>query len=118
MRKFMLGLGLTALLLSTGCNNLQPSRGGGTAVGRRPSPQPTAAAMVSYLNENAQRIQGLSSTDVTLDCRQGRESGVVSGRVDCSRPHNFRLTAKAVGQPMVDIGSNDREFWYWIAKAQ
>jgi hypothetical protein len=117
MRKYILGLGLSALLLSTGCNNLQPTRGG-TAVGRRPAPQPTAAAMVNYLNENAQRVQGLSSTDVTLECRQDHNSGNLSGRLDCQRPRNFRLTARVVGQPTVDIGSNGEEFWYWISKAE
>src|SRR5262249_5027994 len=118
MRKTMLGLGLGALLLSTGGSNMQPTRGGGTAAGRRPAPQPTAAAMVNYLNENAQRVQGLSCTDVTLECRQDRNSGNLSGRLDCQRPRNFRLTARVVGQPTVDIGSNGEAFWYSITKAE
>ena len=33
------------------------------------------------------------------------------------KPRNFRLGAKTLGNPVVDLGSNDQEFWYWISKA-
>ncbi|MBI1915904.1 MAG: hypothetical protein HYS12_14390 [Planctomycetes bacterium] len=118
MRKILLGLGLSALLLSTGCSGIQGNRtGGGQAVGKVRAPQPNAVAMVSYLNENAQRMQGLTFTSVSMRASQDGNVGSIDGRLDCQRPRNFRLTGKAVGQPMVDIGSNGEEFWYWISKA-
>jgi len=118
MRKILLGLGLTALILSTGCSGMQGNRNGaGPAVSKVRAPQPNAVAMVSYLNENAQRMQGLTFTSVSMRASQDGNVGSIDGRLDCQRPHNFRLTGKAVGQPIVDIGSNSEEFWYWISKA-
>jgi hypothetical protein len=34
-----------------------------------------------------------------------------------NKPRNFRLKAQTLGNEMVDLGSNDQEFWYWISKA-
>src|SRR5262249_61812195 len=63
MRKILLGLGLSALILSTGCSGIQNTRNGGQVVSRVRTPQPNAVAMVSYLNENAQRMQGLTRSE-------------------------------------------------------
>jgi hypothetical protein len=119
MRQVTLGLAAVALggmLLLGGCSGLGTRKDGSASRDRIDTRQPTAESMVAYLNRNAQKMQGLQVADVTLDCKAGNESGVVSGRMDCQRPRNFRLTAKAVGQPMADIGSNGTEFWYWIGK--
>ena len=122
MRQVILGLGLGALLVCCGCSNFgpRPATGGYDQV-RFDARQPSAASMVAYLNNNARHIQGLQC-DITLDAkgpdgRGGTQSGVVGGTLDCQKPRNFRLMAKAAGQPMVDLGSNDLEFWFWIAKA-
>ena len=120
MRYAILGLGMGGLLLAAGCSGIQPrGTGGGGAAAVRPPDfrQPTATAMVAYLNENARRAQAVTCRDLSLECRQGSDSGIISGRLDCQRPRNFRLTGKVVGQPQVDIGSNDSEFWFWIGKA-
>jgi hypothetical protein len=123
MRQVILGLGLGTALVSCGCSGFVPRGNGdnGTTAVRFDTRQPTTAGMVAYLNDNARRIQGLQC-EVTLDAkgsdgRGGTTSGVVGGTLDCQKPRNFRLMAKAAGQPMVDIGSNDTEFWFWIAKA-
>ena len=79
--------------------------------------QANAAAIVKYLNENAGRMQSVTFTAVSMKVSQDGNTGSVDGRLDCQRPRNFRLTGKAVGQPMVDLGSNSDEFWYWISKA-
>jgi len=118
MRKILLGLGLSALILSNGCSGLQNNRHpSGPAATKVRAPQPNAVAMVGYLNENAQRMQGLTFTSVSMRASQDGTVGSVDGRLDCQRPRNFRLTGKAVGQPIVDLGSNSEEFWYWISKA-
>src|SRR5262245_36929915 len=118
MRQVTLGLGLGAALALCGCSGIQRPTPSADRRPRIDTRQPSAASMVAYLNENARRIQGLSCTDVTLDCKADGDSGVLSGRLDCQKPRNFRLTARVVGQPTVDIGSNDQEFWYWISKAK
>ena len=117
-----LGLGLGAALACCGCSNFGPRPVEGGGIGNRfDARQPSAAGMVAYLNDNARRIQGLQC-EITLDAkgpdgRGGTQSGVVGGTLDCQKPRNFRLMAKAAGQPMVDLGSNNDEFWFWIAKA-
>jgi hypothetical protein len=82
------------------------------AVGRTPD----AAQLVKYLNDNADRIPGLQA-EYASDCKQDRQSVGIDGQIACSAPRNFRLKGYAVGQSVVDIGSNETEFWYWISKA-
>src|SRR5690348_7151250 len=106
MRHVILGLGLGAALVSCGCSNLNTRPGDpGRGTVRFDPRQPSAASMVAYLNDNARRIQGLQC-ELTLDAkapdgRGGTQSGVVGGTLDCQKPRNFRLMAKAAGQPMV-----------------
>jgi len=80
---------------------------------------PTKEQLVSYLNDNAQRIQ-------TIDCRRNMELDVkqrlrpnfgLSGFLVCQKPRNFRLQAQFGGNTEVDMGSNQNEFWYWIKRA-
>jgi hypothetical protein len=119
MRTLILGLGLTGLLLSTGCSGFQTQ-------GRVRGPdrvqidrgQPSSAAMVNYLNENARRIPALRCEDMTLDCVKGRDKAAISSVMVCQGPRNFRLLGKALGKNVADIGSNDQEFWFWISEAK
>jgi hypothetical protein len=73
--------------------------------------------LVRYLNDNAKRVQAVQSTRVAIDARQGRQPVSLDGMMVCQKPRNFRLTAKVMGNPAVDLGSNSEEFWYWISKA-
>src|SRR5262245_20880014 len=120
MRRIVACLGVAVLLLTTGCSGLNGGRGGRVDTGggvRMIEQRPTSAQLVGYVNDNARLIPGIEAKDVAMDCRQDRDSGVVFGRLDCQRPRNFRLTAKVAGMDGVDLGSNNREFWYWISKA-
>ncbi len=117
MRYLIQGLTLAGLLLLAGCSNVNPRPKPPSSRQSRWDGKPTAPSMVAYLSENARLLPALTCEDITLDCRQGKESGVVTGRMDCQKPKNFRLTAKLSFQPIVDMGSNDQEFWYWISKA-
>jgi hypothetical protein len=115
----MVGLGLALLPCLTGChpgmNVLNPKRPDTPPPGKAP----TAEELVQYLNYNARKVQTVQSNHVDIDCKQGNQ-GVpgLSGLMVCQKPRNFRLKAKVAGQPVVDIGSNDQEFWYWISKAE
>jgi hypothetical protein len=82
-----------------------------------PDQKVEAPALVKYLNDNAKRVQAVQSTRVAIDAKQGRQAVGLDGMMVCQKPRNFRLTAKALGNPTVDIGSNGEEFWYWISKA-
>jgi hypothetical protein len=117
MRHVASGIALAALIALAGCNNwphLRNSRGTtGPAVTSR---TPTAQELVAYLNANAQRIQGLECREMDLDCSQGIQSVHMGGRMVCQKPRNFRLHGLVGGTTQADIGSNDQEFWFWIAK--
>jgi hypothetical protein len=80
--------------------------------------KPTAASLVAYLNDNARLMESVKSTQVQIDAKQGTEAIGLEGTLFCQKPRNFRLRAKALGQPAVDIGSNDDEFWFWISQAK
>jgi hypothetical protein len=53
---------------------------------------------------------------VDLDCQQGYQQFHIRGKLACQKPKNFRMQAEALGKTEADIGSNDQEFWYWIAR--
>ena len=80
--------------------------------------KPTAANLVAYMNENARLVSSIKSTQVQIDAKQGGEAIGLEGSLFCQKPRDFRLRAVVAGQPAVDIGSNDNEFWFWISQAK
>lgn len=119
MRFLSPALGLGALLLLSGCADSKWS------IFRHPQdspqltagqPPPTAAQLVAYVNANAVQIKSLRCSDVDLDCQQGYQQFHIRGKLACQKPRNFRMQAEALAKTEADIGSNDQEFWYWIAK--
>src|SRR4051812_15414645 len=118
MRKVLTGLSLAWVLLLAGCNNWLFRRDAAGPQAARQGEAPTAAALVNYLNDNAKRIQVLDCTELDLDCRDHLQAVHLDGTMVCQKPLNLRMKAFVVGKTEVDIGSNDREFWFWIARAQ
>jgi hypothetical protein len=121
MRKVLRSVCLLALVPLAGCDNWGILRGSSTQQqALPPGGAPNAAILVTYLNQNAQRVQSLSSNEVEMDCTVGSQSIGLNGQMACDKPRGFRMTAKSpiVGKVEFDLGSNDREFWYWIARAQ
>lgn len=112
---------LALLLVIIGCNQFRPFHNGG---GIDPPPQklasqPTAESLVNYLNDNARRLQSVDCGDLTIDAHAGSEGvTLVDCWMVCSKPRNFRMTAKILGSQGVDMGSNDSEFWWWISKSE
>jgi hypothetical protein len=108
------------LLLTVGCtppwSNVvnPPNRGQGRYI----SETPTAAQLVSQLNATSQRLRSLECRDVDIQAKQGHQTIDVLGIMMCQQPRDFRITAKVVGQPALDIGSNSQEFWFWLSKAE
>jgi hypothetical protein len=119
MRQVSAGLVLGVALLApvlAGCN-LAPVLGNRDPGARAPERKPDVPALVHYLNDNANRVQAVQSNRIAIDCQQGSQKIGLDGMMVCQKPRNFRLRARLIGQPAVDIGSNDEEFWYWISKA-
>jgi len=120
MRQFSAVLGLAAMLLLAGCNNWPHLRGtnNGAPAPRAFTDTPTRETLVDYLNRNARLIQSVDVNELDLDARQGQQSVGLRGWMVCQKPKNFRMTGKVVGKDAVDMGSNEREFWYWISKSE
>lgn len=79
---------------------------------------PTAATLVSRLNANSQQLTSIECKELDLDAYQkGQAVPHLRAKMVCAKPKYFRMSASVVGNPQVDLGSNDREFWFWIAKA-
>lgn len=111
-------IAVVALILS-GCNTLGPMFKQRDAAQPVASGSPTAEQMVAYLNDNARRLQTIQCNHVAIDCKQGQQNAPgLDGLLVVQKPRKFRLKAKVLGQPAVDLGSNQDEFWYWISKAE
>jgi hypothetical protein len=110
---------LLAALLLAGCSGSKWSFVRNTGDNGRFSGEiPSAAQLVEQMNQNAQRIVSLECPDLDMDVKQGIQQFGLRGKLVCAKPRNFRLVAEAIGKRQADIGSNDQEFWYWIAKAE
>jgi hypothetical protein len=119
MRSLVIGVvGLGALFLVAGCNQLSKwgfvHQSQDTAQGFTGTP--TTAQLVAYLNQNSARIQTIQCADLDLDCQRKLESFGLRGRMTCEKPRNFRMVADVLGSRQVDMGSNQQEFWWWIAR--
>jgi hypothetical protein len=83
-------------------------------------PPPSKEAVVAYLNENASRLQSVRADDVDITVHAGAAGAVVPiglrGNLMTQKPRAFRLAGSFAAKQMVDLGSNDEEFWWWISK--
>ena len=80
--------------------------------------RPTPPDLVAYLNHNAQLVQSIKCTQLEIQAKQGNDSIGLQGTLFCEKPRDFRLRGTVAGQPAVDIGSNNQEFWFWISQAK
>lgn len=79
-------------------------------------PPPTKEAVVAYLNDNASRIQTFRSDDLSITVHAGAIPVGLNGKLMTEKPRNFRMSGDALGNRVVDLGSNSQEFWWWISK--
>jgi hypothetical protein len=119
MRPTPATFGLWSLLLLSGCQEISKHMHLSSDPGVLPGRTPAPSELVAHLNESAQRLKSLTCQDVDIEFTQDFQSvGGIRGRLACEQPRNFRLTAMMVKSTELDLGSNDREFWFWIARAK
>jgi hypothetical protein len=116
MRPFASILCLAILVPFTGCENggkrfmIGPSSASPTPA---PAGVPSAEALVAYLNGNAANMQSLRCVEIKGDF----QGYWFSAKMMAMKPRNFFMAASAFGSSIVDLGSNDNEFWFWSSKA-
>jgi hypothetical protein len=118
MRRTAAGVGLGVVFLLVGCNltNWGVFQNRNNGVGP-PPPEPTAEQLVAYLNENSKLLQSLRVDELGVRVQTGAVMAInLRGRMVCQQPRNFHLSASLLGKDEVELGSNQDEFWYWIAK--
>jgi hypothetical protein len=110
------GVGM-ALMLAAGCSSVPSFRRSASPERGLTVDEVNTQTIVASLNDNARRLQSLMSNDVDMTCSQGIESFNLRASLVCQKPRNFRLHGKLMQSTVVDMGSNDQEFWWWISKA-
>jgi hypothetical protein len=116
--RYLISVISLALLSLTGCSDKWGFLRSKQTVDRGlPVEGLTADKIVAALNANAQRVQTLQCQEVDMTCTQGIQSFNLQGTMVCQKPRNFRLNAKLMNNTIVDMGSNNQEFWWWISKA-
>jgi hypothetical protein len=126
MRKMIVVVSVGSLLLSAGCNwfhanvlnkSKQPQQ---TALNEKPAPED----LIAYLNgdrPNVVKVNSLQVTDLAIEAKMGlgvARSIELRGTLLAQGPRNFRMEGKipGAGTEVVDLGSNDHEFWFWVAQ--
>lgn len=108
---------LTALALAAaGCSSFGYRGKGGPA--NRPKVSENGEDFLTSWNANADRIESLVCDSVDVDGRSQGQPYSLNARLAYQRSQQFRLLGKFAGKSEVDLGSNDDEIWFWIARAQ
>jgi hypothetical protein len=116
-RHALLGAAFLLFALS-GCqwfrNNILHNGDKSTALQERP----TKESLAAYLNRESARIQSIQVNNLAMEASlgMGLRSVGLNGTLQAQKPRNFRLEGYIPGarSDMVDVGSNDREFWFWV----
>ncbi len=75
----------------------------------------TAPDLVGYLNRQAKHLDVVRYTDVSIDVQvNGKNYTLGNSFLICAKPRNLLLSGgKLVMDDIVNLGSNDREFWMY-----
>lgn len=79
-----------------------------------PATVPRADQVVAHLNQQCRGIQSLEFERVSIQAKHGVQTFGVNGMLAYQKPRNFRLMASALNTTYADVGSNEREFWFWF----
>jgi hypothetical protein len=99
--------------------NNNSKNGSGTASEDRP----TKENLINYVNREAGKVSSLQVNNLAMEAKRGFgvvQSIQLNGTLQAQSPLFFRLEGNIPGshQDVVDIGSNDREFWFWVGGGQ
>ena len=119
MRTTFVGLWVgAALLFLCGCNLFswaQKKPNNYDLPAEKPSPQ----ELITYMNRNANQIRSIQVADLNVETYKGLFRGpAIDGTLKCEKSRNFRMELLAPGARSLeaDVGSNEREFWFYVAR--
>jgi outer membrane biogenesis lipoprotein LolB len=116
MRQLLALLACSVLFLA-GCATGPFSRPGPGKVAT-PSVTPRAETVVAHLNQECRGINSVQFERVSIQAKQGLQTFGVTGDLVYQKPKNFRMMATALGSTFADVGSNEREFWFWFNEGE
>jgi hypothetical protein len=107
---------LAAVAAAPGCQWMKEMRFPSIGAKGPPLEPKPASEFVGYLNRQAELIQGLSYTDVSMSVGTG---GVIepnlNASLDCQKPRSFRMKGShSLQSGQMDVGSNDRQLWMYV----
>jgi hypothetical protein len=73
---------------------------------------------LAHWNQNAKQINSVVCKAVDVTGSSEGQSYTLDAMLAFQEPNNFRLTGKFLGKHEADLGSNDQEVWFWMARAQ
>jgi hypothetical protein len=79
-------------------------------------PPSSANELVAHLNRNSQPIQAVECNNVAITVTQDGQPFGVDGKLAFQKGRNFRMVARSVAGTEADLGSNDREFWFYMKR--
>lgn len=69
-------------------------------------------------NSNARQIDSMLCESVDVDGQSQGQPYSLKGKLAYQQPNRFRMLGKFAGKSEVDLGSNEKEIWFWIARAE
>lgn len=83
--------------------------------------RPSKEALVSYLNRESAKVDTLQVNSLGIEASMGlgvARSIALNGTLEAQKPRNFRMEGYYPGAKtdVVDLGSNEREFWFWVTE--
>jgi hypothetical protein len=105
-----------ALGLAVGCAWMDKLKGDRTPHPTTPVQKVTADQLVTYLNNQAGRLQTLTYADARVTSREGLMTyPTLRGNLAASQPRNFRMTGQGgMVAAKLDLGSNTDQFWMYL----
>lgn len=109
---------LALLLLTPGCAWMRWNQRGemasfGPKVPCRVPPHATAEELVTYLNQNVDKLQGWRASRVSL-----RANGIrLSADIAVEKSRHLRIVVNSVAGNELDLGCNDDVFWFWAKRS-
>jgi hypothetical protein len=107
---------IASLVLAIGCASV-PFREPVAPRGSR-ADQEIADRFLAHWNQNAKQINSVVCRAVDVSGTSEGQSYTLDAMLAFQEPNSFRLTGKFLGKHEADLGSNDQEVWFWMARAQ